>query len=385
MNTGGIRAGIPASCRVSAGGGIGLFARLVVADPRTGADVAVTAGLLFGSLPSACTGGTDVCTTSRSTPDGAYQTHRLVVATGEYRAEKTGLPPYARAISSDGLVDLGSRDPETIALVRDGAVRWRTPLSEAFPRKGFSTDNGWTWMRYEKSKIYVGSVFGGSLSPGRKYPVVRDLTATATATATAALDESTGDVLWRDAGSKAFCSGLYITAPDGETWLPVRCRSRGTLTWQENGDTSVANLDVVVEGFDPKTGKTTWSAPVGASEGLVGGKSAPTSAGGTDVLLRTGAGPILLDVATGRQRPPAAGEVFWCGSTRDFRYRTAYRWQDGRTADRWSGGTVAATCDGSGRPATGTPSGPATAAAGADLGPYAVVATATGFTGYRIA
>jgi hypothetical protein len=362
----------------------GLYASLVVADAHTGADVAVSAPLLFGSPPVACADHVDVCTLSRTGPGDGYSAHRLRVATGEYLAEDSGLPPGARLIGQDGLVEFGTRNPETFGLVRDGKLRWRTPLSQAFPA-GFSTDNGWVWYRFPAQRVYAGSVFGRSDGPLRGVRT-RDLAATA---ASAGLSEGTGTVLWRDPGSAVGCSGTLAVAanpddPDSPV-VPVRCRATGTITVQPGGSPSFTGLDVTIEGFDVTTGTTTWSIPVGAAETLAGANTNPAVAGTTQVLIQTGTGPLVVDLASGAHHSPATGAVFWCRSDHQFDYHEPYPGGP-NLPPRYSrrGGELAAACDATGKPVTGLPPGPATAAIGAHAGRVAVVATADGFSGYTI-
>nr|BFE74453.1 hypothetical protein GCM10020092_077540 [Actinoplanes digitatis] len=332
--------------------------------------MASTGPLLFGSPPEQCPDSDDVCTLSRTGYDKPYQTHRLNVATGRYVAEKTGLPPRARRIGTAGLVDFGQRDPEIIGLVRKGKLRWRTPLRDAFPAEGFSTDNGWNWQLFPDEKVYAGSVYGKRTGSYGKTDVVVSLEAAATA----GLSEENGALLWTDAGSDISCTGKKA---------PTRCRSKGTLTISPKLDRTFTGLDVTVEGFDVRTGRTTWSVPVGAAEGLVGAKTAAPTAGDTEIIVRTASGPLLLDVNTGRQRAPGADEIFWCGTRLDFEYREPYFSKGVAIYQR--AGERAVTCNAAGDPVAGSPTVAATTATGAHVGPYAVVATETGFVGYSLA
>jgi hypothetical protein len=348
-----------------------LYARLVVADARTGDAVASTGSLLFGSPPEECPDSDDVCALSRTGYDKPYQTHRLKISTGRYVAEQTGLPPRARRIGTAGLVDFGQRDPEIIGLVRQGKLRWRTPLRDAFPAAGFSTDNGWNWQLYPNEKVYAGSVHGKRTGTYGKTDVVISLAAAATA----GLSEENGAVLWSDAGSSVTCTGKTA---------PARCRSKGTLIISPKLERTFTGLDVTVEGFDVRTGRTTWSVPVGAAEGLVGAETAAPNAGATEIIVRTAAGPVLLDLNTGKQRTPATDEIFWCETHLDFEYREPY-FGKGGVPTYQRAGNRAVTCNAVGDPANGSPTVAATTATGAHVGPYAVVATEAGFVGYSVA
>ncbi|MET7418645.1 hypothetical protein [Dactylosporangium sp. NPDC005555] len=359
-----------------------LFAGLVVADPRTGEDLAVTAPALFVSPPQACSNKTDVCTVSRTSYKDKAVPHRLRMTDKQYVAESTGEPAGSRTIGSDGLTDLGTRDPETLALVRDGKVVWKRTLGDAFPA-GFSTDHGWIWRLYPQQKIRVGSVYGPSAGT-RDTTLTRDLTA---GSATAALSETDGTVLWRDSGSSLQCSGIIGHSvdpddPDGPG-PAVRCRSKGTSTWSAATRTSTrAGLDVVVEGFDLMTGKTTWSVPVGAADELAGGDQRPALAGPGRVLISGGTGPVIIDLTSGKTEKPAAGAAFWCGTGSEFTYDEPYYF-NGKPETKRSGGTLGVTCGADGKPADRVPGDASTRAFGTRLGNDVLVATAASVIGYH--
>ncbi len=363
----------------------GLYATLVVADPHTGNDVAESPSLLFGSPPIACADHIDVCTLSRTGDGDFYTAHRLKVATGEYVTENTGLPPGARLIGSDGLAEFGSRNPEIIGLVRDGKLRWQTPLAQAFPA-GFSTDNGWSFYRFPAQKVYAGSVYGKPDGP----PGGVRTSNLATTTASTGLSDDTGAVLWRDSGSTVGCYGtLDIAAnpddPDSPV-LPVRCRATGTATYRPDSRSSTfTGLNVVIEGFDVTTGKTTWSVPVGSAEALAGGDTTPPIAGATQVLIQTSTGGQVIDLATGGHQAPAAGEAFWCRTQHKFDYHEPYPGGPNQPpTNSREGGQLATACDANDKAASGLPSGPATTAVGANFGRFAVIATADAFTAYTV-
>lgn len=360
-----------------------LYARLVVADPRTGTDLAASPPLLFGSLPLPCADNTDVCTLSRRNYQDGYRTHRLRVDTNQYVLEDTGLPPRARLIGEDGLVDFGQRDPEIIGLVRGGKLVWQTPLSQAFPA-GFSTDNGWYWARYPEQKVYAGSVYGETEdAPGGAW--TRDLAQTS---ASAGLSEEDGTVLWRDQGSDLWCSGRVAVPADRDDpnspLIPVRCRVKGVATYREGTAPSYTGLDVIIEGFDVTTGKTTWSVPVQDAKDVAGAGERPAVAGPTQVVIQAGSGPLVVDVATGAHHAAPADAVFWCLKFGQFEYREPY-YRRGEADTTRYGGYLASACDATGSPAEGLPNSAATAAVGARVGPYAVVATADEFIGFRVA
>jgi outer membrane protein assembly factor BamB len=347
------------------------YAELVVADARTGNDLVKSPEAWFTAAPAVCADGKDVCTTSRAAQVGKGSQYRLEIATGQYRADSTGVPSGARPLTKTGLLDLGDRPGNTLGLLRDGTLQWRTPLSSAFP-PGFSSDHGWAWHLFTDQHVFVGSVYAESAGAGTKY--VRDL---ARDSATAGLSERTGEVLWRDRGSSFHCEL-------GNGDYPVRCRARGIATFQLGVSTSFDGLDVTVEGFNPVTGQTTWSVPMGAAERLESREELPSIAGPTQVVLDGSKGPIVLDYATGDIRTPAQGATFWCMTAMHYEIAQPVRLPDGTLWYRRPGGALAAICDDRGRPATALPSVAATITAGAYIGSHAVVATRDGYIGFKV-
>ncbi|GAA1741717.1 PQQ-binding-like beta-propeller repeat protein [Luedemannella helvata] len=357
-----------------------LYTRIVVADPRTGEDLVVTKPLLVTSPPGDCSDGIDVCTTSRSNYRGRAVLHRLRIADGSYVAEKSDTPPGARLVGDAGLLDLGGRDPEKLALSRDGKLVWQINLSSAFPT-GYSTDYGWHFEHYPKQNVYVGTLHPQlSKLPNGSYVASLDNRAT-----TAALSIADGSVRWRSAGTDLFCrSHLYIEDPaSADDGLPVRCRYRGTEKYaNDTARATFTDLDVTVEGFDIATGDTTWQVPAGRTEALIDWDTKPAIAGATARLIRGGAEPLVLDVATGRSVVPAADAAFWCARRATFDYREPY-YVRGKPVRERAGGTHVSVCDARGKASDRAPTMGATAAAGAGFDTVAVVATASGFTGYR--
>ena len=345
-------------------------AELSVADARSGAVVASTQALQFRSPIARCGGG-DVCAiASEVYGSGAQRPLRLEVATGKTTVATTELGPRARMLSAE-LLDLGDRPGNTLALLRDGEVKWRTPVSSAFPR-GFTSDHGWAWHLFEREHVFVGSVGGEWTVVGPT--MTFDL---ATASATAGISEATGQVLWRDRGSNFNCRMVHET-------YAVRCRARGVGTIQVGGPTSFQGLHVTVEGFDVTTGKTTWSLPLGDSDELSRNRQRPAIAGATEVLVAGPAGPLVLDHATGQTVAASPGATFWCRVGTKYEFSMPLRRKDGALIFTRPGGKLAAVCDERGRPATAWPSAAATTAAGARVGNRVVIATKRGYRGFEV-
>jgi hypothetical protein len=345
-------------------------AQLIVANAATGEDIASSPAATFNSLPFACNGQRDVCTTARAEPGVRSKPFRLEVATGEYLQESDGVPPGARVLGVPGLLDLGDRPGNTLGLLRDGQLVWTLPISAAFP-PGFSSDNGWRWEFFPKTGAYVGSVAGPSITSGAMW--TRDLSSTAIA----ALDAASGEVLWRDNGSKMAC--YFIQGQ------PVRCRLRGKMTGRYGEPASYQDLDVIVEGFEVATGETTWSFHAGAAQNLMNLLAPLPIAGATKIVLSDSNGPVVLDYSNGvTQRPPPTS-TFWCVARTLYEYAQGYEAPTGSTIFRRPGGGLAEICDAHGRRATALPSLEATAAVGARVGDVVVVATKDGYIGIDVA
>lgn len=171
-------------------------------------------------------------------------------------------------------------------------------------------------------------------------------------------------------------SAVQAPAAKGPVALKTSCRSRG-------GPHSIEGLDVTVEGFEPRTGKTTWLIPMGPANALIDHDVPRRIAGTSQVVLTGPNGPILLDYATGSVTTPPAGASYWCMT--DVRYESlpAYTWEGKAQYDR-PGGELAAACDAEGQPSETLPGVESTIAAGAHVGGYAVLAGRNGYIGFRV-
>jgi hypothetical protein len=347
------------------------FAQLVIADARTGEDLATSPPELFDAPPYACANGKDACAVSHAVLGGKVRQYRLEVDTDSYVVESESFRNGTRLLESPHLLDLGDRPENTLGWLRDGKLQWSIPASAAFPA-GFSSDNGWTWHRFADQHVVVGSLYGESVATGEVS--LRDLASSA---ATVGLSETTGKVLWRDRGSSFHCRFDWRDRP-------VRCRRRGRVSSQRGAAAVFEDLDVTVEGFDPETGETTWSVPVGPAKVLVTSRANLAIAGPTHVVLDRPDGPIVLDYATGTTHVPPPGAAYWCMVHVEYESAWSYTTWDGtRRYDR-PGGDRAAICGVRGGPSTGLPSLEATMAAGAHAGAYAVIAGQRGYVGFRL-
>lgn len=347
------------------------YAQLVVADAATGRDLSISTHAGFTALPYACTDGHDVCAISRPMGSGRKHQYRLEIAADSYGLESEALPPNTRVLEPPSLLDLGDRPGNTLGWLRDGTIRWRIPVSAAFP-PGFSSDNGWTWREFADARVIVGSVYGPPLA--RTPKIVADL---ASGSATAGISVATGEVLWSDSGSSLQCNL-------GKGSFPVRCRWRGIVTTPPGGPSSFENLDVTIEGFEPATGRTTWSVPMGPAHALADFRMQRVVAGMSKAVLTGPNGPIVLDYATGSVTAPSAGASFWCMSRIDYEMIPGFTAWDGKLRYDRPGGELAASCDEQGRPSEELPGVESTTGAGAHVSGYAVIAGRNRYIGFQV-
>lgn len=358
------------------------FTRIVVADPRTGADIVASEPVIVSDPPDECDDETDVCTVTRATKSGRGTPHRLRISDGAFVEEAAtpgAIPPAARLVG-DGLYDLGTRSPqpEELAYVRDGVVRWRIRVRDVFPR-GYSTDNGWIFSTEESDDVILGTLYPPlPRSADPRFSVRLDGRAVL-----AALSKLDGSVVWRDPGGDFYCnSRLWIDDPPSDL-VPVRCRFTGVRTYDERTDElTFSDLHVTLEGFSAETGEALWTLDLGPAESLAGGDIRPVRAGETAFLVRFGTEPLGVDRATGETFVPAPDATFWCESSTSYEYGVPFQTRDRAIYER-QGGRVAHICDVRGEPAEATPLWDVTRYVGAEFDGIAVLATESGFAGYR--
>lgn len=359
------------------------FTRIVVADPRTGADIIASEPVIVSDPPDECEDETDVCAVTATTGSGRGTPHRLRISDGAFVEEAAtpgAIPPTARLVGQ-GLYDLGNRSPqpEELAYVRDGAVRWRIQVSDVFPR-GYSTDNGWVFFTEESDDVILGTIYPPlPRSADQRFSVRLDGRAVL-----AAVSKLDGSVVWRNPGGDLFCnSRLWIDDPPDDL-VPVRCRFTGVRSYDEGTDeVTFSELEVTLEGFSVATGEALWTLDLGPAESLAGGQIRPVRAGDTAFLVRFGSEPLGVDRATGESFVPAADATFWCESEERYEYGVPFQTRERAIYER-RGGRVAHICDVRGEPAESTPLWDVTRNIGAQFEGIAVLATESGFAGYRV-
>lgn len=362
-----------------------LFARLVLADPRTGQDVVASQPMLFSSTPDECPDDQDVCARARPGDQEPAATFRLRLADGSLVPEPDRVEGLIRGIGPEGISDVRLAEVEYLARVEDGAVVWQTPIDELFG-PGYSTDGGWGWEYYAGEDLFVGFVRQRppDLPPGS--PREFDLSSYVTV----AIDASTGERVWRDDASLPYCSydlplprGLDSEDEDVSP-VPIRCRYAGSAVILDGEEPVFDNLEVTVEGFDAKTGETTWTLPLGAVEGLVFTGGVGAVAGPEEIVLPAPDGAVIVNLLDGATRDPASDEVLACQSERvTFDYREPYYFGDVAVLER-SGGTFTVPCLPDGTPSAEPMSTAAIQGVALDIADRLVLAVEGGLVGYQL-
>lgn len=342
------------------------FARLVVADPRTGKAVATAGPTFFTSPPLGCDDDRDVCVLAQPGRYGKARPYRLDIRRNTYKKVASGPRGYYEI--GDNLWHPDGNVAETLAVFSGRGRVWEKPLRSLFPG-GHTPNNGWIVDLYEKAGVYVVSLGGKSRADG-------DLK---NWSATAGIDARTGKRLWLRPGTRWLCVVLEADRKD-ENPHPVMCRFTGRHRFKGTRDRSKVT-GVVVEGLDIRTGRATWSHPMGAARvfwnGDGDGSSALGRGGPTSFLvLVKGRKPVVLDVATGARRAPAKGETFVCTTTSTVKLSMTWYLVDGTPVSEWNAGTVAQPCDAQGKAVKAEPPHAAAGAVGATAGDVAVYATA---------
>src|SRR3954453_17596432 len=121
----------------------------------------------FAGWPATCPGEpTSICVPGEWQAMGAFPgLHRFDGATGDLRSI-IALGDSPRDVG-DNLFDPGERDPERLVATGPNGVLWSRPLAAAFGR-GFSTDDGWNFSRYDALGLFVGSAGSRARSRGKR-------------------------------------------------------------------------------------------------------------------------------------------------------------------------------------------------------------------------
>jgi hypothetical protein len=165
-------------------------------------------------------------------------------------------------------------------------------------------------------------------------------------TETVGVKRSSGAVVWRNKGSDNDCGAhsgtspvlttveALSTGPDTSSSAPVaaaffRCRFTGV--WKGNAfDSTLVGGAVVVERFDPSSGRTLWKLDLGRGPGLLAGGEDVTGwstsvVDDAHLAFGTGKDHLVVDVRTGKASPAERDQPAWCWDTLDKPYKLALK------------------------------------------------------------
>jgi outer membrane protein assembly factor BamB len=263
--------------------------------------------------PTSCPGpwsGSAFCVVLASSPKSPLVLVAIDAATGRLEAK---VPDIARRLAP-GLYGTATNPPSLIDLALPTGVKWVDPVAKVFGSALYTSNAGW---RIGRIGDVVLVTFGHVTSGGHN---------NLDQALTVALALTTGRILWRDAGSFECGSAADV---DG----PYLCVERGTVTVvSPSKPPSLTGGTVVIAGIDVETGKLVWRHPIGDPYAFITGEGIALS-GASSFVVPNMAGHLLdLDVESGRERPVAAKQSFWCRVLQTFRDETVPRAPIRRTA-----------------------------------------------------
>ncbi len=189
----------------------------------------------------------------------------------------------------------------------------------------------------------------------------------------------TGAIEWARGGVTECLGPVDNDAPTAH----VRCRVDGVVVskkgWQEP---RFKEMTLSVEGYQPRTGETTWSIDSTRSQAvdLVSGRYGPLIRDGRHLVVRTPAGPQLVSTRDGSVTTLDAADRFLClEKARSIRYAMAWEGIQRRRAGR-----LVYPCTPDGRRAESAVTGEAVLMGGVPAGDLYLVATKAGVAAYDV-
>ena len=308
-------------------------ARLVARNVATGKVVWKGPDGTFNSWPEICPDQTaDVCVSGQVI--AGYGELRFSAATGKLVAVVSmgSRSDPGRELGLD-LFDPGARNPEKIVAVADGRLAWHRPVADIFTLPGASTDGGWDFDRNSRLGLFVGSVGTEPVVTKGRETVQLDRQMTAGFTI------SSGAVVWRTSGEYVCqvlpCPGDGLsgyTSPSSSSAsvsVGVRVLETGTVSGGANLKTTVSpNATVVIQGFDPATGKTDWSYHAGHAVELIMGGSLPLI-DADSIVLHVASGEVALNLRNGATTSLNPDTRAWCARTITYKLSHSQYWHGG--------------------------------------------------------
>ncbi|GAB3659190.1 hypothetical protein GCM10027589_20220 [Actinocorallia lasiicapitis] len=265
---------------------------IVSVDARTGKEQWVygKGGIRIITEPFWCA-KEKICLTRRDLESGVENSRALDPRTGKEVAVSQAVDGHALGM---GLFASPALD-SIMRIDTDGTLYWKRPTKELIGRT-LSIDAGWSVGSYDGESFYLR--IGGPdmyLKDG-SYDYAKGFTLS--------IDHKTGKLLWRDKGSR-HCGTL-----GGDVTHPVRCRVVGRKFYGANERMEIKS--VVVEGFDHRTGKTTWTWNPGPVTGLVESDATVLAVDENIYLVRTSQGVFRFDATKAGAAPATGAQIGWC-------------------------------------------------------------------------
>ena len=320
----------------------------------------------FIEMPSLCADGLGLCVSAA----GGATTSRLRISLTD-GSEKVLSAEGGRTLGT-GVTDPGGRSPEYIEHLDDatGKVAWKVPVND-LAGSPVSSDGGWDWDQY--GNVYVGWLAATQTPSAQTVSFANEQSF--------GVNAATGARLWKLPGMYGCpVQGLL----DNGKPIPVRCLIGGTATMHTDGSPpTFKGLDVTMQGFNPKTGATTWTAHLGNLPAALGiSTNGVVRVGGHVFALTDGAGHTkVIDLATGKVTAADTTTPAWCLSadaTWDWAYAPIFHGH----ASKYATNGLAAPCSETKKaiPASdGTDAG-----IGATAGGYFVWSAADGLHGLKV-
>jgi len=212
-----------------------------------------------------------------------------------------------------GLYDLRGDGDEQVARVVDGQVTWQRPPAELFQGRDVTSDGGWQWQEHEGLLV-------GWLGSRQEWPDTGELAFVPQYMA--GVDAATGETRWVAEGAPTCGSrlwGMSLRVDGAEPW--IRCRMTGTYHLEDGSIVRTVVTDAVMEGFDPATGATTWTVPLGPASALSDDTKPLTRLTPTAfTLVRDDGSRVAVDVAAGEAIEVLEDAVGWCIGTNKVDY-----------------------------------------------------------------
>jgi outer membrane protein assembly factor BamB len=273
----------------------GLEAHVIAVDAATGKQRWATQfAAAFTETPTVCPDHKGLCD-STETAAGTLSSLRINAADGEVRE----LPNLGGRILGADILDPAPRAPEYVERLSPttGKLLWRDRV-DTLVGGPVSSSYGWNWDSY-------GAVDVGWLAA----------TSSATQPSLDLSEQKTVGVRASDGKRLWVSKGVYGCPEQGLTGngkpFAVRC------VFKAGGQ-----LDVTLQGFDVRTGKTVWSVPLGNAPAVMPTVSNTVPGAGSYVVVRMGASVfsipradgsrVLVDLVNGVVSHPAVPQNGWC-------------------------------------------------------------------------